>query len=1263
MAASPPTHHQQHRPTPNHHHFSKNHPKHHLRFDHSHKGYPKRFSSQMKIALVLLGLFFISLFFVTFNKKGMSLLPPEPSSPRESGGIFGRAVEYGEPIVGDFAPPYELVGQYVDGGKVLSGDRPFFYVLNDFYPVASDGRETLLTPRAFAPGGLIYNIGYIYTRNAEGVSDWTPFDVVPDEGGSRYRMTDASGAAVDTNWIAVKAKADLPYSSDEFLTAFPEGENYIVTYACLRPNPLEPWKCGCKANSDRPDDCGYWMIQTFDVCSLGKQWDPETNTCNVWTAPGGAGACGDGLLDTGEACDDGNSDAGDGCSEGCAVEAGYECNTDVPPSVCTPVTVAGIAAGEPRCGDGIVNRVEEYCDDGNAVDTDTCTAVCTPALLCADAPASIRALDLHLIADVSLSMARPTEDPRLDQAKRALVGTTAYPLMGFVDKIFAQPNGNRNTISGTRFSGSASQLASKKDITGKSSLESAISLLSLAGGTNYEAGLVRGLQTLCADESSDCATNPDDTDAAVFMTDGAPLVCTTCGVGLSEPNLRHSSGYYSCSSGTSDPLHSLLQTRSRCPLFTKALIENALDKADDFPVKGARLFVIGFDVEQEEADCTAAQQAAALGVHSLPLSDAQVDALAACPRILLKKIAQFGNGEYYTAKTTADASKCDTDPLGTECACSHNPESLECIYGELNTAYSDIASIAACSNICGDGTVDAGEACDDGNRRNSDGCSEACSVEMLGAGVSSAGSLAGQWTLPTQNTAPDNQIVEFSGEGDVYTGILLALGDQIGSFGFSVGETTFRNLQSTGDATYEGEVLVKTVTGSTTTVNWYPVQLTIDGDSMSWTISGVAGESPWQRYTGGADGTVAGETCEIDAATGEIIVNDASSAETERSSPTECITPAVDSQPPFVREHFCTDGVHSMVDGLPCTSGTCTVGSDGAAACVASAASSCTINPNPAVLDGTVQNVCTAADGSVAPANTCLCSTVGDFNRPEPSCLYKAGRLTQSAVPVYGCAADGSCERTARAVCSDGTICDQGLCVAEEAAAAPAAGIVAGEPTIPVCGDKIVSGTEQCDDGMQCDNGVECTSDVRVCDSRISVMTCEQRNFDGCSKECMIEYLSDGDFEGVTLQAFAGYDHAVAAALDNPNKWYEHDRNVPSDEEVTIFESGGNPVVEIQGIGPYVAQAIQVPPGEYTVSGWTNHNGGVIAVQKYDSRKTSVDFIDGVFSFPRFTNSGYNWRKVTGTVTVTDPSGYLVIILETDTADPVLFDSVTVTRG
>jgi fibro-slime domain-containing protein len=115
--------------------------------------------------------------------------------------------------------------------------------------------------------------------------------------------------------------------------------------------------------------------------------------------------CGDGLAVFPEQCDDGNKKNGDGCSDACRVEVGWKCAGS--PSSCTHTTCGdgkiegaescedgnnmpfdGCSAdctNEPKCkdtsgctstcGDGIVMG-NEACDDGNNTDGDGCSADC-----------------------------------------------------------------------------------------------------------------------------------------------------------------------------------------------------------------------------------------------------------------------------------------------------------------------------------------------------------------------------------------------------------------------------------------------------------------------------------------------------------------------------------------------------------------------------------------------------------------------------------------------------------------------------------------------------------------------------------------------------------------------------------------------------------------------------------------------------------------------------------------------------------------------
>ena len=77
------------------------------------------------------------------------------------------------------------------------------------------------------------------------------------------------------------------------------------------------------------------------------------------------GTCGNGAVDADsrETCDDGNTAGGDGCSANCVRAPGWSC--PVPGAACRPIV----------CGDGHVDPPES-CDDGGAVGGDGCDANC-----------------------------------------------------------------------------------------------------------------------------------------------------------------------------------------------------------------------------------------------------------------------------------------------------------------------------------------------------------------------------------------------------------------------------------------------------------------------------------------------------------------------------------------------------------------------------------------------------------------------------------------------------------------------------------------------------------------------------------------------------------------------------------------------------------------------------------------------------------------------------------------------------------------------
>jgi cysteine-rich repeat protein len=116
--------------------------------------------------------------------------------------------------------------------------------------------------------------------------------------------------------------------------------------------------CGSSEPAASSPICGNGVVEAGEACDDGNasSTDGCLATCVV-------ASCGDGFVRAGvEACDDGNALAGDGCSPACAVETGFACAGE--PSVC-----------QAGCGNGARADPEE-CDDGDNRNLDGCDAAC-----------------------------------------------------------------------------------------------------------------------------------------------------------------------------------------------------------------------------------------------------------------------------------------------------------------------------------------------------------------------------------------------------------------------------------------------------------------------------------------------------------------------------------------------------------------------------------------------------------------------------------------------------------------------------------------------------------------------------------------------------------------------------------------------------------------------------------------------------------------------------------------------------------------------
>jgi fibro-slime domain-containing protein len=111
-------------------------------------------------------------------------------------------------------------------------------------------------------------------------------------------------------------------------------------------------------------ETGYECLTPGAACTVKPGW-----SCAADGSACRAAGCGDGVVAGNEECEDGQNDAsgdpvsGDGCSDTCRLEPGYKCPT------------VGQACERTVCGDSKVEGTEQ-CDDGNNDMGDGCSPLC-----------------------------------------------------------------------------------------------------------------------------------------------------------------------------------------------------------------------------------------------------------------------------------------------------------------------------------------------------------------------------------------------------------------------------------------------------------------------------------------------------------------------------------------------------------------------------------------------------------------------------------------------------------------------------------------------------------------------------------------------------------------------------------------------------------------------------------------------------------------------------------------------------------------------
>jgi cysteine-rich repeat protein len=474
-------------------------------------------------------------------------------------------------------------------------------------------------------------------------------------------------------------------------------------WACTGAPSLCTTICGdgLLAPGEQCDDSNIVALDgCSDLCKVEKGWAcvGQPSQCLA--------SCGDGVLASTEACDDKNFMPGDGCSDTCQIEGFYTCTGE--PSACvTP------------CGDGNVVGTE-VCDDQNTTNADGCNDACKPepGYVCTGMPSACNTVCGDGV-QVALEACDDGNLVNNDGCNAVCKVEPGFVCTGKVPTICATtcgdgyPAGNETCDVGPPAPGDGC------DNNCKAEHGYVCSNIPSQCATVCGDGVIGGSEQ-CDNAGGGSGCTATCTIVPGYTCTGEPSVCiTTCGDGLQAGNEQCDDGNLAagdCCSATCgaevgceiEPNGEIATANDFGMLSITSTIKGTIKPAGDLDYylitipAGQTGVINAATLDGFDSSCVNLTQNSFVSVFDINGVSLGTDDNTGPGNCAQLQVAGLAGGDYFVQVKSGAA-----------------------------TQFSYALTVQVQLVICGNGTKEPGEQCDDGNLTGGDGCNSTCFIEVV----------------------------------------------------------------------------------------------------------------------------------------------------------------------------------------------------------------------------------------------------------------------------------------------------------------------------------------------------------------------------------------------------------------------------------------------------------------------------------------------------------------------------------------------------